>query len=67
MANVTVKYWKRKWINYYATLITETPMGMLTIEKKLSFISYHLLRLTKGEQILKEMASTSELIYRFYR
>lgn len=55
----SVTYWKRKGFAYYAYIHISDSNGRYngTINKKLDFISYHLILWFHGEKKLQEMAA----------
>lgn len=48
--------WKRKGFFYYAMLQAQKRGRLITITRKLDFISYHLIRLIHGDDKLIDMA-----------
>lgn len=48
--------WNRKGLFYYAYLAWKAGSRTGVVEKKLDFVSYHLIRLIHGEERLEQMA-----------
>lgn len=56
---IYIQHYKRRRINYYSkvTQIGPEPGTTRSVERKLSFVAYHLIKKIHGEDALKQMAS----------